>query len=395
MPGRVKPTPASSTSSTSSNPTKQKTPHHANTNSDTTNPNPTKPTPNKHPENVNGESTTNGTKSTTTASSDTPLTHYQVLGVSQEATIEEVKKAYKREALKWHPDKNLDRKEEAEKRFREVAAAYEVLSSEQKRAEYDRRLSGEVSEDEDVFFHFPSHNFGGFSGFSSGFMGMGGMGSSFGFFMDPFDLFNSFFYGQGSTGRSSFGGFAYDDDDDDEDGSFVSFSWGFNDDDDEGGPNVRKRGKGRRGREAGGRRNTSKGTREQAQTRASRGNGAAAGGTWNVHRRNSNASEDGVQDDAQAEKKKQAKEPPRKKVRTCSGEWRVEVDDDSQNHNQPSTASNAGTQAGSSGAGSERVRDGRKAASTAGIAAVENIQDRAFKKQQQMFRKAKSESRHK
>ncbi|XP_034415584.1 dnaJ homolog subfamily B member 6b isoform X2 [Cyclopterus lumpus] len=66
------------------------------------------------------------------------LEYYQTLGVQKNATQEDIKKAYRKLALKWHPDKNPDHKEEAEKRFKELSEAYEVLSDENKRNTYDR-----------------------------------------------------------------------------------------------------------------------------------------------------------------------------------------------------------------------------------------------------------------
>lgn len=63
--------------------------------------------------------------------------YYDVLGVAKNATDDELKKAYRRLAMKYHPDRNPDSKE-AEERFKEVKLAYEILSDEQKRAAYDR-----------------------------------------------------------------------------------------------------------------------------------------------------------------------------------------------------------------------------------------------------------------
>jgi len=63
--------------------------------------------------------------------------YYEVLGVGRQASEEEIKKAYRRAALRWHPDRNPDNKQEAEERFKEVTEAYGVLIDPQKRAAYD------------------------------------------------------------------------------------------------------------------------------------------------------------------------------------------------------------------------------------------------------------------
>ncbi|XP_078445550.1 dnaJ P58IPK-like protein [Wolffia australiana] len=63
---------------------------------------------------------------------------YKILEVSKTASIAEIKRAYKKLALQWHPDKNVENREEAENKFREIAAAYEVLGDDEKRARYDR-----------------------------------------------------------------------------------------------------------------------------------------------------------------------------------------------------------------------------------------------------------------
>uniref|UniRef100_A0A8D1PEV8 DnaJ heat shock protein family (Hsp40) member B2 n=3 Tax=Sus scrofa TaxID=9823 RepID=A0A8D1PEV8_PIG len=64
--------------------------------------------------------------------------YYEILDVPRSATADDIKKAYRKKALQWHPDKNPDNKEFAEKKFKEVAEAYEVLSDKHKREIYDR-----------------------------------------------------------------------------------------------------------------------------------------------------------------------------------------------------------------------------------------------------------------
>ena len=108
--------------------------------------------------------------------------YYEVLGVERSASADEIKKAYRKAALKYHPDKNPGDKE-AEEKFKEAAEAYDVLSNEEKRHRYDQfghagvggagqgGFGGGMSMD-DIFSQF-GDIFGSFGGFS-GFGGFGG-----------------------------------------------------------------------------------------------------------------------------------------------------------------------------------------------------------------------------
>lgn len=109
--------------------------------------------------------------------------YYEVLGVSRNATVEEIKKAYRKKAIEYHPDKNPGNKD-AEEKFKEAAEAYEVLGDANKRARYDQfghagvggaaggGFGGGMSMD-DIFSQF-GDIFGGHFG---GFGGFGGFGS--------------------------------------------------------------------------------------------------------------------------------------------------------------------------------------------------------------------------
>lgn len=112
--------------------------------------------------------------------------YYEVLGVSKTATPDEIKKAYRKLAIKYHPDRNPDNKE-AEDKFKEAAEAYEVLSNEEKRQKYDQ------------FGHsMGPQGFGGQGGYySSGGMSMEDIFSQFG------DIFGGHFnFGGGFSGAA-------------------------------------------------------------------------------------------------------------------------------------------------------------------------------------------------
>ena len=63
--------------------------------------------------------------------------YYNILNVSRSATPEEIKKAYRKLAIKWHPDKNKDNPD-AEEKFKKISEAYDVLSNESKKQQYDQ-----------------------------------------------------------------------------------------------------------------------------------------------------------------------------------------------------------------------------------------------------------------
>lgn len=67
--------------------------------------------------------------------------YYQILNVSQDASAQDIKKAFRRLALQYHPDRNPENVREAGEKFKEINEAYEVLSDEQKRWQYDRLTS--------------------------------------------------------------------------------------------------------------------------------------------------------------------------------------------------------------------------------------------------------------
>ncbi len=107
--------------------------------------------------------------------------YYEVLGVAKTASDDEIKKAYRKLAMQYHPDRNPDNKE-AEEKFKEAAEAYEVLSDKEKRSKYDRfghnGLRGgqdfhDFSNFQDIFSHF-SDIFGGSSIFDDFFGGSSG-----------------------------------------------------------------------------------------------------------------------------------------------------------------------------------------------------------------------------
>nr|CAD7425814.1 unnamed protein product [Timema monikensis] len=89
--------------------------------------------------------------------------YYRILEVSRTSSNGEIKKAYRKLALKWHPDKNPENMDEATKKFKEISEAYEVLSDESKRKLYDQRLKAASRPPRSYnfrnFFDSPFHRF--------------------------------------------------------------------------------------------------------------------------------------------------------------------------------------------------------------------------------------------
>ena len=112
--------------------------------------------------------------------------YYEVLGVDKSASPDELKKAYRKLAMKYHPDQNPGDKE-AEEKFKEVNEAYEILSDETKKARYDQFGFAGVD---------PNYGAG------AGGYGGGGFGGGFGGFGDFGDIFSEFFGGGSARGAA-------------------------------------------------------------------------------------------------------------------------------------------------------------------------------------------------
>ncbi len=131
--------------------------------------------------------------------------YYQVLGISKSATQADIKKAYRKLALEYHPDRNKGK--EAEEKFKEVNKAYEVLSDPQKRQTYDQ-FGAAAFEQGGMPGGGPFGGFGQQAGRYGPFTytyttsGGGPEGFDFGGFSDPFEIFEQFFGGASPFGRA-------------------------------------------------------------------------------------------------------------------------------------------------------------------------------------------------
>ena len=106
--------------------------------------------------------------------------HYTVLGVQRNASDADIKKAYRKEALRWHPDKNPDNKDVAERKFKAISQAFKVLSDPDERAHYDR-----YGEERQAGGGMPRRGPGG--------MHRGPGGGVYAEELTPEDIFNMFF----------------------------------------------------------------------------------------------------------------------------------------------------------------------------------------------------------
>ncbi|MGH9725439.1 MAG: DnaJ domain-containing protein, partial [Candidatus Acidiferrales bacterium] len=112
---------------------------------------------------------------------DRQIDYYEVLGVERSASADQIKSAYRKSALRWHPDRNPENKQEAEENFRQASESYAVLSDPQKRAVYDRyghaglgSRGFETTGFNSTIFEEFQDILGDLLGFDAGFGGAGG-----------------------------------------------------------------------------------------------------------------------------------------------------------------------------------------------------------------------------
>ena len=123
---------------------------------------------------------------------------YETLGVSRNASESDIKKAYRKLTMQYHPDRNLDNPEEAAEKFKEIQKAYDILSDPQKKAAYDQ--FGHAAFEQGMGGGAGGFGGGGFGGFE-GFSGFGGaQGFDFG------DIFSQMFGGAGGSRQPNYQG---------------------------------------------------------------------------------------------------------------------------------------------------------------------------------------------
>lgn len=127
---------------------------------------------------------------------------YEVLGVSKTASKDEIKSAYRKAALKFHPDRNKEAG--AEDKFKEINEAYEVLSNSEKKAAYDQYGHAAFDPNSGPFsgHTYTQQNGPNFTYTQSGGNPFGGADFDFGGFSNPFDIFEQFFGGAGGFRQS-------------------------------------------------------------------------------------------------------------------------------------------------------------------------------------------------
>jgi DnaJ-class molecular chaperone len=135
--------------------------------------------------------------------------YYEVLGVNKSSTGDEIKRAYRKLALQYHPDRNKTK--EADAKFKEINQAYEILSDTQKRQTYDQFGQAAFEQGGQNAAGNPFQGGNPFGGGQAGGYGpfsytytTNGQGADFGFggFSDPFDIFEQFFQGANPFARS-------------------------------------------------------------------------------------------------------------------------------------------------------------------------------------------------
>ena len=134
--------------------------------------------------------------------------YYAILGIGKNTSEVEIKQAYRKQALRWHPDRNKDNVAEAEKKFKEINEAYEILSNSEKRQAYDQfghaafkqggfgAGQGPVGQTYRQGPFTYTYTTGGPAGFDFSDFGFGG-------FSDPFEIFEQFFGGGSPFGARS------------------------------------------------------------------------------------------------------------------------------------------------------------------------------------------------